>query len=144
MIMELKLTELTKLDDVLKLYDVYKDCMYMPTYDKFERKMSGYLADDNTHIYACCTEDKTVGAAVCSCAENCTAEIVGIGVDSALRCNGIGLYIVNKIKENHSGHTLYAETDDDAVGFYRRCGFSVMEYMQNYDGQAVRRYKCTL
>ena len=144
MITELKLTELTRLDDVLGHYDVYKDCMYMPTSDKFERRMRAYLADETARIYACLSGDIVVGMAVCVCAKNSVLEIVGIAVERAHRCKGIGLYMISNIKNKYIDCTLYAETDDDAVGFYRKCGFTVSEYTQEYDGQSVRRYKCTL
>jgi len=36
--------------------------------------------------------------------------------------------------------TIEAETDDDAVGFYRKCGFEVTA-IQKYD---VRRWTCVL
>ena len=144
MITELKLTELTRLDDVIGHYDVYKDCMYMPTPDKFERKMRAYLADEAARIYACLSGDIVVGMAVCVCAQNSVLEIVGIAVERTRRCKGVGLYTISNIKNKYTDCTLYAETDDDAVGFYRKCGFTVSEYMQQYDGQSVRRYKCTL
>ena len=142
--MKLELNELTRLDDVIKLYDVYKDCMYMPTPGKFESKMRAYLAEESIHIYGCCSGDTIVGVIVCSIAQKGVLEIVGIAVESTFRCKGIGRYMICKIKEYCREHTLYAETDGDAVGFYQKCGFSATEYMQEYDGQTVRRYKCTL
>lgn len=38
--------------------------------------------------------------------------------------------------------TLMAETDDDAIGFYRNTGFTIEELGEKYEG--IRRYKCTL
>lgn len=37
-----------------------------------------------------------------------------------------------------------AETDDGAVGFYRKCQFKTEEFFQEYDGNQYRRYCCVL
>jgi hypothetical protein len=39
-------------------------------------------------------------------------------------------------------HRLEAETDSDAVGFYRSCGFTVLSLGEVYPG--VERFRCTL
>ena len=38
----------------------------------------------------------------------------------------------------------YAETDNDAVGFYQKNNFSITEFSEIYDGETVIRYKCEL
>ena len=43
----------------------------------------------------------------------------------------------NDIKE------FFAETDDDAVMFYRRCGFQTDEFYKTYNTYKAKRYKCT-
>jgi len=40
--------------------------------------------------------------------------------------------------------SVYAETDNDAVGFYKKNNFSVTEFSECYDGETVIRYKCEL
>ena len=40
--------------------------------------------------------------------------------------------------------SVYAETDDDSIGFYRKNGFSITEFSETYDGETVIRYKCEL
>ena len=40
--------------------------------------------------------------------------------------------------------SVYAETDNDAVGFYLKNDFSVTEFSETYDDETVLRYKCKL
>lgn len=58
---------------------------------------------------------------------------------------GYGRALVAAIQEKHPRRTLFAETDDDAVEFYRRLGFSI-EHTDSPDPRWPdrRRYRCTL
>ena len=136
----MKLIELTDRAEVAKLYDVYKHCMYMPTQEKFNKKVETFFKDDSIKIFACLYNDEFKGVVVASFTEDNKAEIVGISVDESVRNKGIGSFMIKGI----SADSLYAETDDDAVGFYRKNGFAVTKFLENYDGETVARYKCEL
>lgn len=41
-------------------------------------------------------------------------------------------------------HSLIAQTDNDAVGFYRKCGFITREEIKKYPDGIVDRYNCRL
>lgn len=45
--------------------------------------------------------------------------------------------------ETFKPDTIIAETDDDAVGFYRKVGFSVLPLGDKYN-TGINRYLCTL
>lgn len=45
---------------------------------------------------------------------------------------------------NYSSHSVYAETDIDAVGFYQKNDFSVTGFYETYDVEDVVCYKCAL
>ena len=45
---------------------------------------------------------------------------------------------------NYDLLSVYAETDNDAVGFYQKNNFSITEFSEIYDGETVIRYKCEL
>lgn len=58
---------------------------------------------------------------------------------------GLGAQLINAIRESHPSHAIRAETDDDAVNFYRRLGFSVREAdAPDPRWPERRRYICTL
>ncbi|MDR3264006.1 MAG: GNAT family N-acetyltransferase [Clostridiales bacterium] len=50
---------------------------------------------------------------------------------------GIGRMMIKELKAKYD-KPLEAETDDDAVGFYRKCGFETAEIARN----GIRRWIC--
>ena len=142
--MELKLIELTAKDEVCKTYDIYKHCMFMPTEEKFNKKIDKFLNDNFVKIFACFNQDKIEGVIAISFVEKNRIEIKGIAVDLSTRDKGIGSYMIKQVINDYSLLSVYAETDNDAVGFYRKNGFSIIEFAETYDGETVVRYKCEL
>lgn len=71
-----------------------------------------------------------------------SAEIRHIVVRADLRGQGIGETLITAARRKYSLATVWAETDKDAVGFYRRCGFVVDSLGEKYPG--VERFRCTL
>jgi len=65
--------------------------------------------------------------------------INGMAVAEHSRKNGIGRAMVTELQMKYS--SLEAETDDDAVGFYRKCGFIVSELPKVHDNC---RWRCVL
>jgi len=79
----------------------------------------------------------------CAGAERLAASMIGIrsiAVDPSLRHRSLGPTLLVALAERLGAERLVAETDDDAVGFYRRCGFTVEDAPPKF-GRA--RYWCT-
>lgn len=142
--MELSLIELNDLDSMGILYDIYKDCMFMPSKEKFNKKMATFLNDKTIKVFACLDQGELKGAVAFSLAETNKIKIVGIAVDLSARNRGIGSFMIRKLMENYSSHSIFAETDNEAVGFYRKNGFIVNECSEIFNGENVIRYKCEL
>ena len=142
--MNLKLRELTLKNEILQLYEIYKHCMFMPTEEKFNNKVDLFLNDVFVKIFACFEQDKIVGIMVVSFKEQKKIEIIGIAVDVSARGKGIGSYMINQVINNYGLLFVYAETDNDAVWFYQKNGFNIVEFSETYDGETVVRYKCEL
>ena len=142
--MLLTFMELTDREKILQTYDIYKHCMYMPTEEAFRKKIGLYLRDHAVRIYGCSDHDRITGILVVSLAENDRAEIIGISVDPAYRNQGIGSYMINQVQKNLGITFFYAETDDDAVRFYRKNGFVIIAFSEIHDGETVTRYRCEL
>ena len=142
--MELKLIELTHKSDVCKTYEIYKYCMFMPTEEKFNKKMDTFLIDNSIKIFACFNQSEIVGVIVVSFLEQRNIEIMGIAVKLSARGKGVGSYMINQIVTNYGLASVYAETDNDAVGFYLKNNFSVTELYETYGDETVLRYKCEL
>ena len=138
------LIELADKSEIRHLYDIYQHCMYMPTKEKFDKKAADYINDHAIRIFVCFDQEKIVGVLVLSLAEQTSAEIVGISVDPAYRNQGIGSYMIDQVQKNLVIISVYAETDDDAVQFYRKNGFVITAFSEIYDGETVTRYRCEL
>ena len=140
----MNLIELTHKNDILQTYEIYKHCMFMPSEEKFNNKVDLFLSDVFVKIFACFEQDKTVGIMAVSFKEQKKIEIIGIAVDVSARGKGIGSYMINQVINNYGLLSVYAETDNDAVWFYQKNGFNIMEFSETYDGAIVVRYKCEL
>ena len=142
--MELKLIELTHKNDVCKTYEIYKHCMFLPTEEKFNNKIDTFLIDNSVKIFACFNQGEIVGVIVISFSEQRKIEIIGIAVELSARGKGIGSYMINQIVNDYGLVSVYAETDNDAVGFYQKNGFNITAFSEIYDGETVVRYRCKL
>ena len=63
-----------------------------------------------------------------------------IAVAAASRGRGVGRSLLDAVAGVATARRLVAETDDDAVGFYERCGFTAEE-IEPKGGR--RRYRCS-
>jgi ribosomal protein S18 acetylase RimI-like enzyme len=72
------------------------------------------------------------------------AEIIGIAVPEKLHRRGIGRNMIQFVLKSESLEKLEAQTDDDSVGFYRKCGFAVERIVVDYPDGSVVRYNCVL
>ena len=136
------LIELTDWETIEKGYAVYRDCMYLPTKEKYQQKMQAYLQDAAIKIYGCFCENALKGLLVLRSFPQNQAELVGMAVEESSRRQGIGTLMLRQVMESCCLQAVFAETDDDAVEFYRKNGFSVEKHTECYNGQAVARYTC--
>ncbi len=140
----MKLIELTDKNDILRTYKIYKHCMFMPTKEKFNNKISEFLNDNSVKFFACLEQNRVVSVMVISFIDTKKIEIIGIAVDTSARGKGVGSYMINQVVNNYGLLSVYAETDNNAVGFYRNNGFSIAEFSETYGTETVVRYKCEL
>ena len=67
--------------------------------------------------------------------------ILHIAVHPDYRKRGLGKSLISQVMEKFKLESVALETDDDAVDFYRTCGFNVVEIHSKWAG--VRRYRCS-
>ena len=70
------------------------------------------------------------------------AEIRSIAVLEDFRNQGVGAKLIHDMQDKFSLEVLCAETDRDAVDFYRRLGFDILSLGEKYPG--TERFWCTL
>lgn len=112
--------------------------VYDPTPERLKRRAEKYSADKNTFVYACKIDGVYAGIVV-FVTENGTAEILDIAAKPEYRKHGIGRKLIDFVFTQFSIDTITAKTDDEAVGFYKRCGFNVIEFGMNCNN---KRYVC--
>ena len=124
-------------------FSLYSSCMYHPTYEDFKIQVEGFLNDPSVKIYVCENRGRKTGVMVLKYADT-VAKILGIAVSDKLRCRGIGRHMIQSAMKTEGLERIEAQTDDDSVGFYRKCGFAAERIIVDYpDGSAVR-YNCVL
>ena len=126
-----------------EVYEIYSQCMYAPTYGKFAEKASAYLNSKSTAVYGYYENTALLGVIVLQAKSPNTAEIVGIAVEHTRQHRHIGKKLIQHTAALGHYAELYAETDDDAVTFYKQCGFEVEAFQAVYDGIPCKRYRCT-
>ena len=67
-------------------------------------------------------------------------DILHLAVAPGSERQGIGRRLVRHVCDEHHARTVGAETDADAVGFYRALGFTVESLGERYPGR--ERYRC--
>lgn len=97
-----------------------------------------YQADDKTSVFAYSESGEYKGIIVFKVEDN-TAEILDIAVIPEYKGNGIGSRLIDYIFTRFAVNKITAETDDDAIGFYKKYGFTVIDTKLNHD---TKRYVC--
>lgn len=114
--------------------------VFKPTPEKLRSRAEKYIKRPNTHIFACREGGKYIGIVVFEVVGT-QAAVLDIAVDKACRKRGVGSRLLSFILENFNISELTAETDDDAVGFYKKFGFSTTEIKTIH---GTKRYLCTV
>ncbi len=114
---------------------------YESTEEKMKKRAAAHQEDSGVSAYGCWMNGRLTGLVVLrSHADG--MEILSIGVLPEARGHGIASALLDHARTVNPLSPLMAETDDDAVGFYRRYGFDIQSLGEKYPG--VVRYRCTL
>ncbi len=124
-------------------FSIYASCMYHPTYKNYKTQMEDYLHYSTVKVFVCDCCGKKIGMMILKLSDD-AAEIIGIAVSGNARRKGIGKRLIQSVTESEGIEKIKAQTDDDSIGFYRKCGFSEEKIIIEYpDGPAIR-YNCVL
>jgi ribosomal protein S18 acetylase RimI-like enzyme len=121
--------------DILKLL---APSVYNPTEERLLYRAKKYLQDENTNIYAYKHNGEYKGIVVFKI-ENKSATILDIAVKPEYQGWGIGSKLTDYIFSSFNAQNITAETDDDAIGFYKKYGFDIVKTEMKFD---TKRYIC--
>ena len=124
-------------------FSIYASCMYHPTYDEYKTQMEDYLLDSSVKEFVSENRGRKTGMMVLKLSE-AAAEIIGIAVSDNARRKGIGKQLIQRVMKSENLESVKAQTDDDSIGFYRKCGFSEERIVIEYSDGSVVRYNCVL
>lgn len=113
-------------------FAVYRACMYRPDREKY------VCALRERRPFVCVQEGRAVGVALVGE----TGELAGIAVAEDRRRRGVGRFLVEAILREGGFSALQAETDADAVGFYRKCGFETERFVRTFPDGEAERFRC--
>lgn len=125
-----------------EIYNIYSACMFEPTFNKFKVKTEKMQNDSSVSVYGYFLNVKIIGV-ISTQETDKVVEIIGIAVDSKKRHSGIGTKLIDYVKDK-SPKPIIAETDNDAVMFYKKCGFDIEEKIVSKSNVSYSRYVCTL
>ncbi|GGM14070.1 GNAT family N-acetyltransferase [Deinococcus aerophilus] len=107
---------------------------------RIARALATYRTAEDRRIFAWKTGGEVVSAAGLHVGHG-EAEVLHVGTRPDMEGQGYGRALLHAVLIRLQLNRMTAETDDDAVDFYRRSGFGVVE---TQDRGGRRRYLCTL
>ena len=125
-----------------EIYNIYSACMFEPTFDKFKLKIEQMQNNSSVCVYGYFLNGKIIGV-ISTQETDKVIEIIGIAVDIKERHSGVGTNLIDYVKDK-TQKTIIAETDSDAVMFYKKYGFDIEEKIVLKSNISYSRYVCTL
>jgi len=113
---------------------------YATSMEKVDYEIARYIGSSNRQLYEYHLGDEIVGFVGVEVITLEHYEIKHIAVLPDLRGQNIGSKMVKFVCKKHDLSFISAETDCDAVEFYRKYGFEVINLGEKYPG--VNRYRC--
>ncbi len=124
------------------VWPILAESVFEPTAARREALGRAYLERGPRCLWAFDVDGRAV-AVVGVRLDGAGGEITHLAVAARHRGEGLGRAALEALRLAAPAVRVWrAETDDEAVGFYRRLGFAVEDLGERYPG--VRRYRCTL
>lgn len=114
--------------------------MFNPAPERLDARARACQQDPAVMVLALRESGTYVGAIVLRREENGAATILNLAAAPAWRGQAVGSRLLDEAVLRLLPTTLLAETDDGAVGFYRKYGFTVCSLGEKYPGTV--RYAC--
>lgn len=131
----------TEIINNVDFMNILKYSHYNPTQEKLEKIAKEYGQNSNVHPFGAFENNQLIGFIVIKNirGQHKYYEIIDISVQKQYRKLGIASKLIDYVIKNFDMVSLSAETDEEAVGFYKKYGFSVKlaHVIEN-----VSRYRC--
>lgn len=125
------------------LWEVLRDSVWQPTEERLRWQAEACRNDPALRAFALEEDGRLAAALILDVRDPSSPTIRNIGVIPARRGHGLGRRLIEGAAARYAPCILSAETDGDAVGFYRACGFEIEALGDRY-GSGTSRYACRL
>lgn len=112
-----------------------------PDEDRLIHTINEYQSNSNLDIYGYIAEEKVIAVLGIQMSEQSIVHIRHLAVHPDYRGLGYGRGILMELIELKKPDQLIAETNEEAVDFYRSVGFTIVSLGELYPG--VERFQCT-
>jgi ribosomal protein S18 acetylase RimI-like enzyme len=113
---------------------------YATAIEKVDKELDQYIHSRKRILYGFLYDDRIVGLVGVELLTVDHFEIKHIAVLPNQRGQSVGSKMIRFVCEKHGLSLLSAETDRDAVEFYRNYGFEIVSLGEKYPG--VERFRC--
>ena len=120
------------------VYSLLAPSVFNPTSERLLSRAEKYQADDKVKAYAYSDNGEYKGIVVFKIEDN-TAEILDIAVKPEYQGQRIGSRLIDYIFTRFAVNKIITETDNDAIEFYKKYGFTVVGTKDVFDS---KRYIC--
>jgi ribosomal protein S18 acetylase RimI-like enzyme len=114
--------------------------MYQPTPQRLQMRANRYHNKPDSAVFAAICQEHICGIIVADIVSLHSITILDVAVAETMEHRGIGKAMILHLIDEYHPVEIYAQTDEAAVGFYRRIGFEVSQAEEKYKG--VTRYNC--
>lgn len=121
-----------------RIYELLAPSVFNPTEERLLNRAKKYQEDEETNVYVYKEDNEYKGIVVFEIFDS-TATILDIAVNPEHQGKGIGSKLIDFIFNSFNVNNITAETDDDAIGFYKKYGFTVADTKVEFD---TKRYTC--
>ncbi|GGA28165.1 GNAT family N-acetyltransferase [Psychrobacillus lasiicapitis] len=122
------------------LTSIRKLLAYATSVRKIDAEYKLYQEQENRKLYGYKQAEQFVGCIGVELTVENTCIIKQIAVSPDMRGRGIGERMIDFIIENYAHSKIFTETDQDAVNFYKKMGFTITSLGEKYLG--VERFMC--
>ena len=112
-----------------------------PTEERLQAVAAKYRSNPDWHLFGIISRQNLQSIIGVQRIDGDELRIRHIATNKAVRGQGHGRTLIEHVRSALKAEVVWAETDDDALGFYHKCGFKVESLGEQYPG--VERYRCT-
>ncbi|CEJ73537.1 ribosomal-protein-alanine acetyltransferase [[Clostridium] sordellii] len=120
--------------------EILKESVFKPTKEKLIKSANYYESKEGIVSYGYICDDMILGLIVLDKTSNDEMIILDIAVRKDKQKLGIGSELLNYVIYGLKPRILVAETDDDAVGFYEKKQFEIVNLGEKHSN--INRYEC--